>query len=70
MGICEVEKSYLGGASFAIAFTLYKPLHEKNTQVINEVVSVQGWLYRRVAYIVIAGALGGKSMGTRFKTNA
>ena len=44
------------GIGSAIAFTLYKPLHEKNTQVINEIVSVQGWLYRRVAYIVIAGA--------------
>lgn len=44
------------GIGSAIAFTLYKPLFEQNTRSINEIVSVQGWLYRRVAYIVIAGA--------------
>lgn len=44
------------GIGSAISFTLYKPIYEKNTQAINEIVSVQGWLYRRVAYIVIAGA--------------
>lgn len=44
------------GIGNAVAFTLYKPLYEKNTQVINEIVSVQGWLYRKVAYIVIVGA--------------
>lgn len=44
------------GIGSAVAFTLYKPLYEKDTQAINEIVSVQGWLYRKVAYIVIAGA--------------
>ncbi len=44
------------GIGSAIAFTLYRPLYEKNDQAINEIVSVQGWLYRRVAYVVIAGA--------------
>lgn len=44
------------GIGSAIAFTLYKPIFEQNTRSINEIVSVQGWLYRRVAYIVIAGA--------------
>lgn len=44
------------GIGSAVAFTLYKPLYEKDTQAINEIVSVQGWLYRKVAYIVITGA--------------
>lgn len=44
------------GISGAVAYTLYKPLYEKDTQAINEIVSIQGWLYRKVAYIVIAGS--------------
>lgn len=44
------------GIGVAVAFTLYKPLYKKDTQAINEIVSVQGWLYRKVAYAIIAGA--------------
>lgn len=44
------------GIGSAVAYNLYKPLFEKNTQTINEIVSLQGWLYRRVAYAVIVGA--------------
>lgn len=44
------------GIGSAIAYTLYKPLFDKDTQAINEIVSVQGWMYRKIAYIVIAGA--------------
>lgn len=53
IGFLNLAELGIGGA---IAFTLYRPLYEKNTQAINEIVSVQGWLYRRVAYVVIAGA--------------
>lgn len=45
------------GVGSAIACTLYKPLAEKDTNTINEVVSLQGWLYRRIAWIVIAGSV-------------
>lgn len=44
------------GIGSAVAYNLYKPLFEGNRQVINEIVSIQGWLYRRVAYAVLAGA--------------
>lgn len=44
------------GIGSAVAYNLYKPLFEKDIRAINEIVSVQGWLYRRVAYTVIAGA--------------
>lgn len=44
------------GVGVAIAFSLYKPLSEKDYKAINEIVSVQGWLYRNIAFIIIAGA--------------
>ena len=45
------------GISSAISFTLYKPIYEKDTNTINEIVSLQGWLYRNIALIIIAGAI-------------
>lgn len=44
------------GIGSAVAYNLYKPLFEKDRNAINAIVSIQGWLYRRIAYIVIAGA--------------
>lgn len=44
------------GIGTAISYTLYKPLYEKNTETINEIVSIQGWMYRKIAYGVIIGA--------------
>lgn len=45
------------GVGSAISCTLYKPLAEKDANAINEIVSLQGWLYRRIAWIVIAGSV-------------
>lgn len=45
------------GIGSAVAYNLYKPLYEKNTDDINAIVSIQGWLYRRIATIVIIGAI-------------
>ena len=45
------------GIGSAVAYNLYKPLFEGNRKVINEIVSVQGWLYRKIAWVVIGGAI-------------
>lgn len=45
------------GIGAAVGFSLYKPLYDHNEQAINEIVSLQGHLYRRIACIVIAGAV-------------
>lgn len=50
LGFLNLAELGIGGA---VAYNLYKPLFEKNKQAINEIVSVQGWLYRQVAYVVI-----------------
>ena len=43
------------GISTAISYTLYTPLYQKDYKTINEIVAVQGWLYRRIAYIILVG---------------
>lgn len=45
------------GIGNAIAYTLYKPLYDKNIRVVNDIVSVQGWLYRKIAYIILFGSI-------------
>lgn len=45
------------GIGAAVAFALYEPLSQRNRQQIIDILSLQGWLYRRVSLIVIAGAL-------------
>lgn len=44
------------GIGTAVAYTLYKPFFTHDTQTINEIVSLQGWMYRRIAYVVILAA--------------
>ncbi|MFR9650375.1 MAG: sugar transporter [Rikenellaceae bacterium] len=44
------------GIGTAIACTLYKPLFDKDQETINEIVSLQGWLYRNIAFIVMGAA--------------
>lgn len=45
------------GVGAAISCTLYKPLLEHDQETINEIVSLQGWMYRRIAWIVIGGSI-------------
>ena len=41
------------GVGAAIGYSLYKPLAEKNRQQINEIVSVQGYLYYKIGLFVV-----------------
>lgn len=45
------------GVGFAITYFLYKPLNENDYESLNKIVSLQGWIYRRVATFIIVGAL-------------
>lgn len=44
------------GIGSAVGVTLYKPILKKNYCTINEIVSLQGWLYRRIAIFIIIGS--------------
>ena len=43
LSLLNITELGIGGA---IAFLLYKPLHEKDHDKVREIVTVQGWLYR------------------------
>lgn len=46
------------GIGTAVSFALFKPLLDGNRKNIGEIVSVQGWLYRNIALlIIIVGAI-------------
>lgn len=45
------------GISSAVIFSLYKPLHNKDHDQINEIVTLQGKFYSRIATMIIAGAI-------------
>lgn len=44
------------GIGVAVAVTLYKPLFESDHERICEIVSLQGWFYKKIAFFVIAGS--------------
>ena len=41
------------GVSSAVSFFLYQPLYDNDHDKINRLVSLQGWIYRNVAFIII-----------------
>lgn len=45
------------GIGFAITYFLYKPLNENDFETLNKIVALQGWIYRRVAFFIIVGAI-------------
>lgn len=45
------------GVGAAVAFSLYKPLASDDRKQINEIVSVQGFLYNRIGLIVLGASL-------------
>ena len=44
------------GIGSAVGFLLYKPLFNKDHENIKEIITVQGWLYRKIALIMIAAS--------------
>ena len=61
MGLIGTMKNHLGflnlaelGISTAIGYVLYKPLFEHNEPKINEIISVFGFLYRRIGFIILS----------------
>lgn len=45
------------GIGAAVAFSLYKPIADKDEQTVCEIIAVQGWLYKRVALFVFVSAI-------------
>jgi len=45
------------GINTAVGFSLYKPLIDKNESIINDIISLQGHLYKRVGLMIIGGAI-------------
>lgn len=45
------------GIGVSISYFLYKPLNNQDYQSINKIVALQGWIYRRIALIILATAI-------------
>lgn len=45
------------GIGFAVAFSLYEPISKDDRNTINEIIALQGGLYKRIAIIIIAASL-------------
>lgn len=45
------------GIGMSVTYFMYKPLFSKDYEEINRIVALQGCIYKRVAFFVIAGAL-------------
>ena len=45
------------GISTAVGFTLYAPIANKDKNTINEIITLQGKLYKRIALMIICGAV-------------
>lgn len=41
------------GVSAAVGYFLYQPLYDKDYAKLNKLVSIQGWIYRRIAFLII-----------------
>ena len=63
LGLNSTAASLLGflniaelGIGSAISVTLYKPIFQEDRQSIKEIVALQGWLYRKIAWFIIIGS--------------
>lgn len=41
------------GVGGSVAYFLYRPMFDKDTHTVNEIVALQGWIYRRIATLII-----------------
>lgn len=64
LGLNTTSQSILGflnlaelGIGSAIAVTLYKPLFDGNREAIKEIIALQGWLYKKIALIIICSSV-------------
>lgn len=44
------------GIGSSVAYFLFKPMHDQDHESINEIVSLQKWIYQRVAYFILGGS--------------
>lgn len=44
------------GIGTSVAYFLYRPMYENDTLTMNEIVALQGWIYRRVAYFIMGAS--------------
>ncbi|MCQ2238668.1 MAG: sugar transporter [Bacteroidaceae bacterium] len=42
------------GVGAAVAYFLYAPFYNNDTSAINKIVAIQGWIYRRIATLILA----------------
>lgn len=54
LGILNLSELGIGAA---VAYTLYKPLQQHDERSINEIIALQGWLYRRVGWFIGIGGM-------------
>lgn len=45
------------GVGMAVGYFLYQPLFDQDHDKINKIVSLQGWIYRKIAYFIIIASL-------------
>lgn len=64
LGLDATSTSLLGflniaelGIGMSVSYFLYQPIFDKNENKINEIVTLQGWIYRRIGALIIIAAL-------------
>lgn len=45
------------GVGSSVAYFLYRPMFDNDTRTVNEIVALQGWIYRRIAMFIIIASL-------------
>lgn len=44
------------GIGMVVGYFMYQPLYDNDHNKINEIVSLQGWIYRRIAFLILTAA--------------